>query len=94
MASEEPAPDGFCGVVAAQRELRMNRWQVVELHLRIFREALGQVIRQGLSPGRIPRQGQRQRRSVLDVPTGRKPERRRISLPGLDGIAEEGFPHR
>ncbi len=69
----------------------MNRWQVVEQHHGILGELLTQIIRQCLNPGRIPGQSQRQRRSILHIPARREGERRSGPLPGLGGIAEEGF---
>src|SRR5262250_3139350 len=45
--------DGLRGIVAVERRQRVNRWQVVELDYRILREALGQISRQYLSPGRV-----------------------------------------
>ncbi len=67
---------------------------VVELNHGVFREALGQIIGQCLRPKRIPCQGQRQRRSILHIPTRRKREGRCGSPPGFGGSANEGFPQR
>jgi len=76
----------------AQCELGVNRWQVAELHYRILGKARGQVIRQSLSPGRIPCQDERHGCFVLHVPPVREPERRRSPLPGFGGVSIKGFP--
>jgi hypothetical protein len=44
-------------IVAAQRELGVNRREVVELDHRIFREAPGQISSQCISPRRVPCKG-------------------------------------
>ena len=45
--------DGLRGVIAAERELSVNRRLITELHQGVFREALGQIIGQCLRPAYI-----------------------------------------
>jgi hypothetical protein len=49
--------DGLGSIVAAQRELGVNRREAVELDHRIFREAPGQISSQCISPRRVPCKG-------------------------------------
>jgi hypothetical protein len=59
----------------AERELGVNRWQVVELHDRTLWETLGQISRQCLSPTRVPRKGKCQPHSILYIAAHRMGER-------------------
>jgi hypothetical protein len=47
--------DGLQSIVAAERNLRLNSWQVVELYESILGKALAQIIGQRLRSSRISR---------------------------------------
>ena len=60
---------GDSRIFSVQRQLRLNRRQPERLHLRVQREALPQILRQGLGSCRIARHGKRKRGFDLDTLT-------------------------
>ena len=83
----------FLSLILVKSKLSANPWQEAELDYSIRRKALGQIIGERLCPERVPCQGQSQRRCKLRIPVRRKAKCSYCSLPRLDCIAEEAFPH-
>src|SRR5215472_2716604 len=59
-SSSRKCLDGFRNIVMIERHLCAKHWQVAELHHRVLREALSQIIRQCLCAGAVSHQRKRQ----------------------------------
>ena len=84
--------DGIRRIAAVQRKLSVKCWEVIQLHQRIFREKLAQIIGQRLRPARVPCERQSERAPYCTSRPAERPIAKCARSPCFGCIAEQGFP--